>query len=327
MKIRRFEAASMPAALRQVKAKLGPDAVLLDTQMGGAGVIVTAAVDDDAVHAAPAEQTLVGEVRQLLDAVRTLVAGSAPATAPEAAALARALAAHGVDPAIATALVAATAGRLAHGARDVPAAVAGALPPAAPAGARVRLVFGPAGDGKTTTLVKLAARERAAGRSVALVAADGFRVGGAAELEAYGRVLGVPVLRAAEPGALRRTLATTAAAADAVLVDTPGAGPGQKDELAELARLAEEAGPDAARLLVVSAASGAAAAGAAWSALAPLAPSTAVLAKSDAASGTPWLALLWRHRVPVGWLATGRRIPDDLEPATADRLARRLLTA
>jgi flagellar biosynthesis protein FlhF len=77
---------------------------------------------------------------------------------------------------------------------------------------------------------------------------------------------------------------------------------------------------------VVSAATGATAAAAAMRALAGLAPHASVLTRCDAAPGAPWLSLLWRRRVPVAYLGTGRRIPDDLEPATVPGLARRLLT-
>ena len=321
----------MPEALRLVKAALGPDAILLDTEALGDGVVVTAAVDDDATRAAPAADELAGEVRELLGVVRALVQEARlPAAAPAASALARALGAQGVDPVIAAALVEATVARLggAPGDGALAAALARALAPAAsaPDAARVRLVFGPPGDGKTTTLVKLAARAIADGGRVLLVAADGFRLGAAAELAAYGRALGVDVVQAAGPGALARVVAA-ADRADAVLVDTPGAGPGQNDELGELARLAAEAGPDAARLLVVSATSGAAAAAAAWEALAPVAPTGCVLSKADAAPGAPWLSVLWHRRVPVGHLAAGRRIPGDLADATPALLARRLLAA
>ena len=62
-------------------------------------------------------------------------------------------------------------------------------------------------------------------------------------------------------------------------------------------------------------------------AFAPLRPDACMLTKLDLAPGGPMLGALWRQGLPVSHLAAGRRIPHDLEPATAERLARCLLAA
>src|SRR5207247_625834 len=116
---------------------------------------------------------------------------------------------------------------------------------AAPASS-VRLFFGPPGDGKTTTIAKLAAQARRAGRRVCLVGADTYRIGAAAELERYGQALGAEVRRAKDPVELGNALRDHGHA-DLVLVDTAGAGPAQQAELAELKALVAAAGA-AARL-------------------------------------------------------------------------------
>src|SRR5438552_980432 len=151
------------------------------------------------------------------------------------------------------------------------ARVKAALGPRSPGGAkRVRLFMGPPGDGKTTTIAKLAAQERRAGRRVALVGTDTYRVGATAELETYGRALGAPVHAAVGARELVQALACVAEA-DVVLVDTAGAGPGQGPQLAELAALVEAAAA-AARTLVASGATGSSAAARTWRAFAPLEP-------------------------------------------------------
>jgi flagellar biosynthesis GTPase FlhF len=329
MKIRRFTAPTVSAAIKQVKAVLGADAVILETTEAGGQVTVTAAVDPDTMAGGDGE--LVLEVRRLLAVVHELVAAHRAGTrvepASEVDALQRALLAQGVDGVIAAALVKETAGRLAHG-TPLGAALAGTLgvPAAEERAARVRFVVGPPGDGKTTTIVKLAAQARRAGQRVALVGTDTYRVGAAAELEAYGRALGVPVALAPDAAGLARAFAGVRDA-DLVLVDTAGAAPGQSAALADLAALAEAAGADASRLLVASAATASRAAEQVWQTFAPLRPDACVLTKCDLAPGGPMLGLLWGRRVPVTHVAAGRRIPDDLEPATPDRLARCLLAA
>src|SRR5438046_6734243 len=330
MKINRYTAATMQQALARVKAALGPEAVILETASAPGEVTVTAAVDQMPEPAGPASGELVGEVRQLLGVVRELVEEhwrhERPGLGRELLPLRRALVAQGVDGAIAAALVQATQARLAGGA-PLDAALAGALGERSAGGAkRVRLFMGPPGDGKTTTIAKLAAQERRAGRRVALVGTDTYRVGATAELETYGRALGARVHAAVDARELVQALAR-AAEADVVLVDTAGAGPGQGPQLAELAALVEAAGAGAGRTLVVSGAAGSSAAARTWRTFAPLDPEACVLTKLDLGPGGPRLGLLWRRGVPVSHVAAGRRIPDDLEPATPDRLARCLLAA
>jgi flagellar biosynthesis protein FlhF len=322
MRLRRFTGTTIGEALRLVKATLGSEAVILETDEAPGRVTVTAATDGDAPAGGGAGD-LVDEVRGLVATVRDLVDEHRVRGLPDAVRpLHRALLTAGVDGVIAAALVHATAERLGPE-TSVNAALAGTLAtPATSSAARVRLFLGPPGDGKTTTVAKLAAQERSAGRRVALITADTYRVGGAAELTAYGRALGVPVAVVEDGPALARALAA-AAAADVVLVDTFGAS--EPAELAELATLAESAGTGVVRTLVASAATGASGAARAWEAFAPLAPAACVLTKLDLAPGGATLGQSWCRRVPVTHVAAGRRIPDDLERATPARLARCLL--
>ncbi len=81
---------------------------------------------------------------------------------------------------------------------------------------------GPAGAGKTTTLVKLAARLVRARRRVALVSTAGRRK--ADELEPYARLLQVPWVQAEDGRKLARLIAQ-ARHVDAVLIDASGPAP------------------------------------------------------------------------------------------------------
>ena len=75
-----------------------------------------------------------------------------------------------------------------------------AFEPAAPGRPAVVLVVGVNGTGKTTTIGKIAARERAAGRSVLLAAGDTFRAAAIDQLRLWGERAGAPVVAHA-PGA------------------------------------------------------------------------------------------------------------------------------
>jgi len=243
----------MSQVLRQVKAALGDEAVILDTTEAAGTLTVTAAVDDGEVEAGlahaggRADGELLLEVRQLLGVVGELVdehwRRRVPGLGPDLVRLQRTLIAQGVEGMIAAALVKDTAERLEPGV-SLGAALARTLDSLTPSDAdtRVRLLMGPAGDGKTTTIVKLAAREQQRGRRVAMIGTDTYRVGANAELETYGRVLGVPVYTAAHPSELERALKAVRDA-DLVLIDTAGAA--GRAELVELNAMVEAVGPEA----------------------------------------------------------------------------------
>ncbi|MBP1704496.1 MAG: signal recognition particle-docking protein FtsY [Chloroflexi bacterium] len=91
----------------------------------------------------------------------------------------------------------------------------------------VVLVVGVNGTGKTTSIGKLAARERAAGRRVLLAAADTFRAAAIDQLRLWGERAGVPVVAhapGADPGAVVFDAldAAVARGLDLVIADTAG---------------------------------------------------------------------------------------------------------
>jgi len=127
----------------------------------------------------------------------------------------------------------------------------------------VILVAGVNGSGKTTTIGKLAARFRAQGKSVMLVAGDTFRAAAIDQLKIWGERTGATVM-AREPGADAAGLAfdaVTAAKAqgvDVVLVDTAGRLQNRTElmgELEKIVRVLRKVEPDAphAVLLVLDA--------------------------------------------------------------------------
>jgi fused signal recognition particle receptor len=115
------------------------------------------------------------------------------------------------------------------------------------------LMLGVNGSGKTTTCAKLAARLRGAGKEVILAAADTFRAAAIEQLEAWGRRVGVDVVRqgaGSDPAAVvfDAVKAATARAADALIVDTAGrlhTKSNLMDELAKLKRVVERQMPGA----------------------------------------------------------------------------------
>ena len=127
----------------------------------------------------------------------------------------------------------------------------------------VILVAGVNGSGKTTTIGKLAARFRTAGKTVMLVAGDTFRAAAIDQLKIWGERTGARVMASA-PGSDAAGLAFDALTAakmesvDVVLVDTAGRLQNRAElmgELEKIVRVIRKVEPDAphAVLLVLDA--------------------------------------------------------------------------
>lgn len=91
----------------------------------------------------------------------------------------------------------------------------------------VILVVGINGSGKTTTMAKLGAYYKDAGKSVMFAAADTFRAAAVDQLQTWGTRLGIPVIAGqedADPGAVVYDAVTAASTknVDILLVDTAG---------------------------------------------------------------------------------------------------------
>ena len=77
----------------------------------------------------------------------------------------------------------------------------------------VELFVGPPGAGKTTTIAKIAAQERARrGARLSLLAADGFRVGAVEQLRLYADIIGSPFAVARTPREIEQSLSRVARA-------------------------------------------------------------------------------------------------------------------
>jgi flagellar biosynthesis protein FlhF len=196
-----------------------------------------------------------------------------------------------------------------------------------PNAARVEVLVGPTGSGKTTTIAKLAARALVAGEPVpGLVAADGDRIGAVAELQAYARLLGAEVRVVRDADEMGEALAALASRGR-VLVDTAGLC-GDPASAADLHELLAPAGADTMVTAVISATASLRALQRGWPQLEGLGARRCVVTRLDECDelGTActWLAEVG---LPLAWLGTGRRVAADLVPASGDDLVRWLAAA
>jgi fused signal recognition particle receptor len=194
------------------------------------------------------------------------------------------------------------------------------------------LVAGVNGSGKTTTIGKLAARLRAEGKTVMLVAGDTFRAAAIDQLKIWGDRTGAKVI-AREPGSDAAGLAFDAIAAaksegtEVVLVDTAGRLQNRVElmgELEKMVRVMRKVEPTAphAVLLVLDATVG-------QNALSQVeifgktaGVTGLVMTKLDGtARGGILVAIAEKFGLPVHFIGVGESV-DDLAPFTARDFAR-----
>ncbi|HEY3454929.1 MAG TPA: hypothetical protein VGK64_10030 [Bryobacteraceae bacterium] len=182
------------------------------------------------------------------------------------------------------------------------------------AGEARRVLFaGPAGAGKTSSLIKLAIRySLEAQLPVQILSLDTQRVGGWEQLAAYARIAGLPFDVVHHPALLGKTLDEYGKRL--ILVDSPGFSPAELDEMPELPRGVEVhltlpatiTPRSASRMLERFAV---------WS------PAKLLFTHLDETE-TPGALLetAMRSGLPVSFLAGGRQIPEDIREASKTEL-------
>lgn len=182
-------------------------------------------------------------------------------------------------------------------------------------------LLGPTGVGKTTTVAKIAARFalRHGRNQVALITTDRFRVGAQEQLYTFGSILGVPVQAATSAVDLRKALASVADR-KLVLIDT--AGMSQRDmRLTDQFTALADTQNNIKNLLVLSGIAQQQVLQETLQSFSHIGLAGSVITKLDeAASLGPVISALCRHQVPLAFLGTGQRVPEDMLPGRAASL-------
>lgn len=226
MRLKSFHAKTMADAMKQVRAALGDDAIIVATrEEEGGGVRVTAAVEEE-------------EVGSIHESPR-----HAPARPPEpeidvGEVVADALHRHGVPAALSEPLIDAASGldtddpTLALGAALDQMFTFTPLAENRMTGKPLVLV-GPPGNGKTLTVAKIAARAVLKHKKVGVITTDTIRAGGVDQLIAFTRLLKVKLTTVEDPDALAGAFHVHQDA-DLVIVDTAGRNPFDDGEMGDL---------------------------------------------------------------------------------------------
>ena len=192
-------------------------------------------------------------------------------------------------------------------------------------GSRVVAFIGTTGVGKTTTLAKVAAHfvleQNLKG---ALITADTYRISAVEQLKKYAEILGLPVEVVYSAAELKKAIARHRSK-DFVLVDTAGRSQYNEFQMDELKELLA-AHPRMEKHLVVSATTKEQDAAEIMKRFAACSPDRIIFTKTDETRTIGMvLNLLAGEKTPLSFLSNGQSVPDDIIPATAERLAALLL--
>lgn len=314
MYLRRYRRKTLEDALRAVREDLGPDALVLSTRVvrarGLRGWIGGHAVD----IMAAAERPAMSGFRR--------ASGRPTIDYRSIEAVAARLEATGIAPALAREVAAAhpAAERRDATVRSLRRTLAKQLASLAAADkefAPVEAFVGPPGVGKTTTIAKIAAQERARqGARFGLVAADAFRVGAVEQLRIYADILATPLAIARTPADLEAALER---GCRPLLVDTAGRSASDRDARDMLRVLARA---DVRTHLVLAADTPPLTARRAFERFDDARPSRIVLTKLDETESLgPLVSVLCESGLPVSYLGFGQQVPDDLQRATPAAIA------
>lgn len=187
---------------------------------------------------------------------------------------------------------------------------------------RVVALVGPTGVGKTTTIAKLAAHYRLKERRrVGLITVDTYRIAAVEQLRTYADIIDLPMYVVSTPRQLREA-SRQWEGLDLVLMDTAGRSPRDEIKLQELKAFLQEAHTDEVHLVLSTTASARALVETARQ-FQSVGITALLLTKLDEASALGHVfSLLRSARLPVSYLTNGQNVPEDIEVAQPERLAR-----
>lgn len=347
MQIKTYTAASMKDILSQIKNELGSDAVILskreiaDQNFGLSAkplIEVTAAVDYDTAmydrqanvspHASvlkPSETVPSGNISddiiELKEMMKELMSHTGLDTQKRNP-IRKKLIACGIRPNLAD-IILSKLGKQAkiESVRDLLAKILQTTPPAQK---KVWAFVGTTGVGKTTTIAKIAARcVLTENKRVGLITLDTYRIGAVDQGRIYAKILNIPFLSVTTASEFKTALSKLDPL-DLILVDTVGRSHRCKDYVPRLLEYFNGVNP--CTFLLMPVATRDSEMDATTKTFSGLSIDRMIFTKVDEAVTTGSMInhnLI--YRIPVSYLTTGQKVPEDIEKASSQKLIERCL--
>ncbi len=192
-------------------------------------------------------------------------------------------------------------------------------------GVRIVALIGATGVGKTTTLAKIAARfVLEQGISAALITADTYRISAVEQLKTYSDIIGLPLEIVYTPSELSKAIRKHRGK-DLILIDTAGRSQHNEYQMKELQDFLN-VNSHIEKHLVMSATTKQRDAEEIMEKFSVCEPNRVIFTKTDETSSIGLiLNLLHEKKIALSYLTNGQSVPDDIVPASTDKLAELLL--
>lgn len=187
-------------------------------------------------------------------------------------------------------------------------------------------LIGPTGVGKTTTLVKIATSLKKGEKRIGLITTDNYRVAAFDQLKEYADKLGCPMIKS-EPEELYDPIDVFKyqKGMDHILVDTSGRSPMNKGLIDEIKSYLEVVQPDHVALVLSSTQK--------YSDMirtlnnySEIKTNSLILTKLDETMSYGFLFnIMMKYNIPISYMTTGQEVPDDIEIATKENIASRIV--
>ncbi len=186
-------------------------------------------------------------------------------------------------------------------------------------------LIGPTGVGKTTTIAKIAAQcLRDYSLQVKIITIDTYRIAAVEQMRVYARILGVPFAVAESPEMLKDEVQQNDGS-DIVLIDTPGSNLLVNDNINELRRWLECSDLIESHLLLSATSSEDVLAECLMRVGCACADYLIVTKMDERIQKGRLFDVISTSSVPLSYITTGQRVPEDIRPATARLLSSMML--